>query len=582
MPDSGAARLEEAKRLAKEVYGVARRRGSHAVPARLQRAAAQTTGTARVVVVGERKRGKSTLINALLGTPDLLPREVDVATNTYIEVASPRWNGRAAEPAAVVHLQSGASYDADIAEIGRWASEQGNPANARQVAYVQVLLPHPLLDAGLVIVDTPGIGGLASAHGTMTLTALEQSDALVLVLNAAAPASADELDFLLKARARVPRVLLIESAGPEAVDPRTIVASDREALGARDPALATLPITVVAPMDAHDALTESDGLVSAELRKLSNIDRFASDLHSHVLDRVLGGQAETLIDETVACLDELAGPDRGLVAALGAGDVASAGARVRAELAEAERRSPVTVFDARFVELRREVDAQMMAGTTRARDELLDEIEDRWSGAMAKTLNERCRSILADAAVAGGDRLVARGGALAAEAASAAGLAGGSADVLSGSPGELSLGLSEAWQVRRKIDHERVLGWLARGGPMLMIGVVTANPVLVGIGVVVVAANEQIQGASANRRRAREYAQRVITRGQTVLRSSLEERARAVRDAFVTDLNARHQARLERLRATISAVEQASDVEGARARIAEVERFEAALLALRG
>ena len=176
---------------------------------------------------------------------------------------------------------------------------------------------------------------------------------------------------------------------------------------------------------------------------------------------------------------------------------------------------------------------------------------------------------------------MARGGAIAAQAAAAADLAGGLGDAPAAGPGELSLELAETWQVRRRIDHERVLGWLARGGPMLMIGVVTANPVLVGIGVVVVAANEQIQGAAANRRRAREYAQRVITRGQTVLRTSVEERAREVRDAFVTDLHARHQARLERLRATIEAVERADDFEGARARIAEVERFEAAVDALR-
>ena len=72
-------------------------------------------------------------------------------------------------------------------------------------------------------------------------------------------------------------------------------------------------------MDAHDALTEPDGLASAELRKLSNLDRFTLDLQELVLEQVLGGQAQTLLDETLACLDELAGPDRGLVEALGSG-----------------------------------------------------------------------------------------------------------------------------------------------------------------------------------------------------------------------------------------------------------------------
>ena len=426
----------------------------------------------------------------------------------------------------------------------------------------------------------PGIGGLASAHGTMTLTALEQSDAVILVLNAAAPASADELDFLQKARSRTPRMLLVEAAGTEAVEPRTIVASDREALARRDPSLASLPITVVAPMDAHDALTESDALVAAELRKLSNIDRFAEDLRTQVLDSALDGQAQVLIDETRACLDELAGPDRAVVEALGAGDPATAGARVKTDLAAAERRSPVALFDAHFGEVRRDVDGQMYADTAKTRDELLDEIEDHWSGSLARALNERCRAILADAAARAGERLVERAAAIAADAAEQVGLAGAS-----GSPSalvsELSTETPERWQVRRRIDHERVLGWLARGGPMLMIGVVTANPVLVGIGVVVVAANEQIQGVSANRRRAREYVTRVVNRGQTILRTALDERARTVREAFVADLHARHEARLERLRATIRAIEQAKDVDGARRRLAELEQFEAALDAIR-
>jgi hypothetical protein len=117
---------------------------------------------------------------------------------------------------------------------------------------------------------------------------------------------------------------------------------------------------------------------------------------------------------------------------------------------------------------------------------------------------------------------------------------------------------------------------------MLMIGIVTANPLLVGIGVIVVAASEQIQGASTNRRRAREHAQRVLTRGQTALRATLDERASAMREAFVADLSARHEARLERLRATVTAVAAASDVDGARRRVAEIDRLEAALDAAGG
>jgi hypothetical protein len=579
---SGAARLTEAKRIAKDTYRVARAWGSQAVPTRLQRSAAATTGVARLVVVGERKRGKSTLINALLSTPDLLPRDVDVATNTYIEVLSPRRIGRGDEPRGVVHLQSGESYEVDLADIPRFAAERGNPGNARQVAYVQVLLTHPLLDAGLVIVDTPGLGGLASSHGTMTLTALEGSDAVLLMLGAASPAASSELDFLLEAQARTPRVIVVESAGPEALDPQAVVAADRAALELRDPALASLPMLVVAPLDAHDALAAQNRELGAELRTLSNVDDLVQELHARVITPVLEAQADILIAEVRACLDELGGPDRALLDALGHGDTAGAADRARTAVRTAESRSPVATFDARFAELRREVDAATQIELARRRDELLDEIEDRWSASMAAALQERCRAVLADVATQGNDRLVERAGAIAAEAAERAGLTESSqAKGFGESPG-VDLDLSGEVPRGRPMDHERVLGWLARGGPMLMIGIVTANPLLVGIGVIVVAASEQIQGASTNRRRAREHAQRVLTRGQTALRATLDERASAMREAFVADLSARHEARLERLRATVTAVAAASDVDGARRRVAEIDRLEAALDAAGG
>lgn len=576
-----AERLATAKRAAKAAYALARERGSAAVPARLQRIAQSTTATARVAVVGERKRGKSTLVNALVEHADLLPRDVDVATNTYIEVLSPARLGLPAVPQARVHLQSGAVVEADVGELGRWASEQSNPRNARRVAYVQVLLPHPLLDAGLVLLDTPGLGGLLGAHGTMTLSALEQSNAVVLVLNAAAPASADELAFLGRARERVRDVLVIESAGPEATDPDAVAAADRTALRNLDPALGSVPIVVASPLDAHDALIEPDAEVAAELRALSGIDALARRLLDDVLGPELERQAQLLETEVLDCLDELAGADRALVASLGGLDPATALERARRELADTERASPVAAFDARFAELRREVDAAMQSQITRDRDELSDRVEDRWSGALAEALPELCRTLLAQAAAEAGRRLAAGAGPLAAEAAERHGL-GIVTTAVDAPDAELAIDLPGRSRASRQLDQERVLGWLTRGGPMLMIGVVTANPVLLGIGVVIVAASESIQGSSTNRRRAREYVQRAVARGQLELRSAIDERASGVRTAFAEDLHARHSARVERLRATVEALEHGADPAAARQRIAAVERLQSELRALAG
>jgi hypothetical protein len=578
---SAATRLTAAKRLAKESYALARERGSSAVPARLQRAAKHTTAMARVAVVGERKRGKSTLVNALIGHSNLLPRDVDVATNTYIEVVSPLRLGLPAEPRARVHLQSGAVVDAGLDELGRWASEQSNPHNARRVAYVQVLLPHPLLDAGLVLLDTPGLGGLLGAHGTMTLNALDDSTALVLVLSAAAPATADELAFLDRARRRVTQTLIVESAGPEATDADAVASADRVALRARDAALGSVPVIVVSPLDAHDAMTEPDADVAAELRALSAVDLLAQRLLDDVLEPELVRQSELLESEILSCLDELAGPDRALVASVDGLDASATLERARAQLTQTERVSPVTAFDARFSELRREVDATMQAQIAAARDALLDRLEDQWSGELADALPDLCRTLLASAATDAGAKLAAGAGPLAGAVAERHEL-GTVTTTLEAPASDFEIDMPGRPRAVRQLDQERMLGWLTRGGPMLMIGAFSGNPLLIGIGVVMVAASEHIQGSSLDRRRAREFVQRSVARGQLELRSAIDERATGVRTAFVDDLHTRHNARVERLRATVRALESGADVDGARRRVAQVDRLQAQLRALTG
>jgi ribosome biogenesis GTPase A len=49
--------------------------------------AADEAGPIRVVVVGETKRGKSMLLNTIIGRPHLSPVGVDVTTSCWLEVA---------------------------------------------------------------------------------------------------------------------------------------------------------------------------------------------------------------------------------------------------------------------------------------------------------------------------------------------------------------------------------------------------------------------------------------------------------------------------------------------------------------
>lgn len=154
-----------------------------------------------VVVAGEVKRGKSSLINALVDAPGTLPVGVDVATNVRVAVA---WRD---EPGASVQTADGVR-DVPLDELTRWASEDENPGNAAGVVSVAVGLPAPLLADNLVLLDTPGLNSRLPGHQAVALSALGATDAVLYVIDPDTETTAAELDFLRAATTRVGVVLL--------------------------------------------------------------------------------------------------------------------------------------------------------------------------------------------------------------------------------------------------------------------------------------------------------------------------------------------------------------------------------------
>src|SRR3954468_22001682 len=109
-----------------------------------------------VCVVGEFKQGKSSLVNALLGA-DVCPVDDDLATSAITLVRY------ADQPSAVVRRKENDEHVAQqvpVNELSQWCSERGNPGNAKGVERVELALPSAMLKQGLMIVDTPGMGGL--------------------------------------------------------------------------------------------------------------------------------------------------------------------------------------------------------------------------------------------------------------------------------------------------------------------------------------------------------------------------------------------------------------------------------------
>jgi len=205
-----------------------------------------------VVVVGETKRGKSSLINALLGVPGLSPVDAAVATSTYLQfVPGP--------PAARAWLP-GAPDPVPITTLAGWAT------GVQKARRIEVSYPAPLLQY-LSLLDTPGVGGLDPAHTAVALDAVDKATALLFVADASAPLSQPELTFLIAASERVDAVVFALTKIDAYPGWRRIADDNRTLLRAHAPRFAQAPwfpvSSALAELALHSPPAEQTALVDA-------------------------------------------------------------------------------------------------------------------------------------------------------------------------------------------------------------------------------------------------------------------------------------------------------------------------------
>src|SRR5947209_2665660 len=156
-----------------------------------------------VVVCGEFKQGKSSLINALLDEPGLCPVDVDIATSTVTSIAygpQERLAVQLGEPGQPVKEEKLLHNRSEIAE---YVTEHGNPRNVRRARLMTIQVPNKKLASGLVLVDTPGVGGLNSEHTDVAYAFRSSADVVLFVSDALEPLSAVEISFSKDRIARV-------------------------------------------------------------------------------------------------------------------------------------------------------------------------------------------------------------------------------------------------------------------------------------------------------------------------------------------------------------------------------------------
>ena len=194
-----------------------------------------------MVVVGEFKRGKSTLVNALLQHA-VCPVDADVVT------AVPTTVRYADQPRVLsyVRTEDGGRTDEveeSLADLHALVTEEADPADPERLRTVEVGLPHRMLRSGLCLVDTPGVGGLDSAHGFLTLGALGMAEATLFVTDAAQELTAPELEFLKTAVERCPLTALVVTKTDLYPQWRRIVELDRGHLARAGLDLPVLPVS---------------------------------------------------------------------------------------------------------------------------------------------------------------------------------------------------------------------------------------------------------------------------------------------------------------------------------------------------
>lgn len=153
-------------------FGSAELKSLHARFADLRGALEATA--AQIVVLGEFTRGKSRMLNSLLGI-ELLPcaLETTTAVNTFLRGLPQGRQNRY----IVIHYLDGRqqeiNWDDDDA-LRRWGTEldTSNRDGRKTVSHIDVFLDHPLLQRDLVLVDTPGLQTVVKHHEQITRKAI--------------------------------------------------------------------------------------------------------------------------------------------------------------------------------------------------------------------------------------------------------------------------------------------------------------------------------------------------------------------------------------------------------------------------
>jgi hypothetical protein len=304
---------------------------------------AKRKGRPSAVVVGETNRGKSSLVNALIAQPGLSPVDADVATATYLMFGhGEEWSARACYPGQV------APVPVDLAELINWVSASHElPGGQLPPRYVEIDGPVDLLSK-VTLVDTPGVGGLDSVHGELAQEAAASATALLFVVDASAPFTIGELNFLASVGERVETVVFALSKVDQYRGWRQVLEEDQALLAEHAPRFAGATFHPVSARMYEMAAKAPSPEAAAMLRERSGVDELRDALASLLDGRsVMLGEANTMraLSTALAELNVRLETER---RALSTGEEEAEKLRSRKEELTSERRSSTRGWQVRM------------------------------------------------------------------------------------------------------------------------------------------------------------------------------------------------------------------------------------------
>ena len=358
---------------------IARRYGQDSAADRAVQMLNATFRAGTVVVMGEVKRGKSSLVNALIAQPDLLPVDVLTCTSAPIRVAVSHDGPIVPQ----VTLVRGTEREMILAtELARWVtvdgvgSLQGNTNAGMDEAQdppssAEIAVRYPDMD-GITVVDTPGVGGLDKRAVTAALQEARHAGVLLMVCDASTPITAPEMDILRQAHDSVGGVIVAVTKTDKNTRRWRAIVEDNKRLISSHMGI-DVPVVGVSSLRALDAARCIDPARRAELERRSGIAQLRSQLRAQLRQPAAMGQRAALqsITTTLTGIAKTVRDDIRLLA-----ESSTAVEQLEAEKTTLERlREESSEFEQRF---QRDL-AVARTRVTEGLDKALEKVRHEWT-----------------------------------------------------------------------------------------------------------------------------------------------------------------------------------------------------------